>query len=72
MEKKSQGREKIDFERVEREKLVTAQAEEPWTVVLMSAGDDRVSIVVQLVSDDGARAEAFQRSDPVINAIRWP
>ena len=51
---------------------VTAQAEEPWTVVLMSAGDDRVSIVVQLVSDDGAREEAFQRSDPVINAIRWP
>jgi hypothetical protein len=45
---------------------------EPWTVVLMSAGDGQVSILVQLVSEDGARASAFRDADHVINAIRWP
>ena len=51
---------------------VSGQVEEAWTVVVMSAGDDHVSIVVQLVSADNARDEAFQRSDPVVNSIRWP
>jgi hypothetical protein len=51
---------------------VSGQVEEPWTVVLMSAGSDTVSIVVQLVSADAARDEAFQRTDPVVNSIRWP
>jgi hypothetical protein len=44
---------------------------DPWTVVLMSAGDANASIVVQLVSADDLRSSAFEDTDPVVNSIRW-
>ena len=45
---------------------------EPVSVVLLSGGDDNVSVLVQVESDKLLRGDAFQLADPVVNSFRWP
>ncbi len=45
---------------------------EPWSVALVSAGDGRISVVIQLVAADAVRDSAFKAADQVLGEFLWP